>query len=93
MWWTCPGGQQASTYNHLGIVYYFKGELDQAAFFFQQALDLASEDEGIRRNLAKVRAELGEVEAGKSTAMVEVAVVGAKGAAVGVDEDSFYWLE
>jgi hypothetical protein len=56
-------------------------------------LDLASKDEGIRRNLAKVRAELGEVEAGKSTAMVEVAVVGAKGAAVGVDEDSFYWLE
>ncbi len=59
----------------------------------QQALKLASEDEGIQRNLEKVRAELGEVEAGKSTVMVEVAVTGAKGAMVGEDEDSFYWVE
>ena len=49
-------------------------------------------DEGIRRNLEKVRAELGEVEADASTAMVEVAV-GAKGEAAGEDEDSFYWIE
>ncbi len=89
-----PGGKRASTYNHLGIVSYFKGELQQAAFFLQQALDLAPEDEGIRRNLEKVRAELGEVEAGaRTTAMVELAVVGAKGAAVGEDEDSFYWIK
>ncbi len=89
-----PGGKKASTYNHLGIVSYFKGELDQAAFFLQQALDLSPEDEGIRRNLEKVRSELGEVEAGaRTTVMVEVARVGAKGAAVGEDEDSFYWVE
>ena len=43
--------------------------------------------------MAKVRSELGEVEAGQSTAMVEVDVTGAKGAAVGEDEDSFYWVE
>ena len=88
-----PGGQTAATYNHLGILYYFKGELQQAAFFMQQALDRAPEDEGIRDNLAKVRSELGEVEAGQSTAMVEVAATGVKGAAVGEDEDSFYWME
>jgi hypothetical protein len=63
--------------------------LEQAAFLLQQALKLAPADEGIQRNLAKVRADLGEVEAGGSTAMMEVAVVGAKGAAVGEDEDSF----
>ena len=88
-----PGGETSATYNHLGILYYFKDELQQAAFFLQQALDLAPEDKGIQRNLAKVRAELGEVEAGKQTAMVEVVSTGAKGAAIGEDEDSFYWME
>ncbi len=89
-----PGGERASTYNHLGILHYFKGELEQAAFLLQQALKLAPEDAGIRRNLEKVRAELGEVEAGaRTTAMVEVSGGGAKGVAVGEDEDSFYWVE
>ena len=53
----------------------------------------AGEYEANMNNRRTLSTELGEVEAGKSTAMVEVAVVGAKGAAVGVDEDSFYWLE
>ena len=59
----------------------------------QQAAELAPENEGIRGNLEKVRAVLGEVEAGKGQAMVEVSAAGAKGAATGEDEGSFHWVE
>ena len=48
-------------------------------------------DGGIRRNLETVRAALGEVESRTTAAMTEVAA-GTKGEAIGVDEDSFYWV-
>ena len=89
-----PGGKRASTYNHLGIVHYFRGELQQSALMFQDALDLAQENAGIRCNLEKVKADLGEVETGVTGTFVEGPGEGkTKGEAVGVDEDSFYWWE
>ena len=87
------GGDTAATNNHIGLVYYYKGELDQAAYFLGQALELAPNDERIQANLAIVRAALGEIESGASGAIREApATAGTKGA-VGVEEPRFHWVE
>ena len=88
------GGETAATYNHLGIAYYFNGELDQAAFYLQKAFELAPREQGIQQNLTLVKKRLGEVGAGVKASIAPAAkAVETKGQADAVDEDSFYWME
>lgn len=99
------GGQEATTLNQLGIAHYLKGDLEQAAYFFKRAVDLAPADSGIRRNLDKATAALGE--GGEVKGRPPAEVVGteeleaeeaatasdSKAGQMEVDEDSFYWGE
>ena len=97
------GGEDATTLNQLGIAHYLKGDLEQAAYFFKKAVDLAPADTGIRRNLDKTVAALGESGEVKGkppaglfgTEEIETTEMakGAKAGQVEVDEDSFYWGE
>ncbi len=87
-------GAKAPTYNFLGLAHYFKGEWEQAAYFFQQALDLDPDDMGIQRNLVRVQVKLGEVEGREgSIATIADRAVGAKSRLAVDDLDSFYWGE
>lgn len=90
-------GDQAATYNHLGISHYLKGEIKQSAFYFLQALALSPDDAGIRRNHEQAMWALGRSEA---PAMAQVAASdggqgadGRKGADGRFGEESFYWVE
>ena len=88
-----PGGRRASTYNHLGLVHYYKGKLQQAGLFLEQALELAPEDGRIQANLAIVREALGEIEAEAAPSVDEVpATQGTKGEA-GWEVGEFHWVE
>ena len=84
---------KSPTYNHLGIVHFFKGELQQAAFQFQQALDLSPDDAGIKKNLQKVMVALGEAEETASEVAQQAGSGETKAFAATIDEDDFYWLE
>ncbi|MBI2502556.1 MAG: hypothetical protein HYW07_04910 [Candidatus Latescibacteria bacterium] len=96
------GAEDAATFNQLGIAHYLKGDLEQAGYFFTKAVDLAPGDIGIRRNLDKAMAALGEAGEMKGKPPAEVSgteelgteeVSGSKAGQVEVDEDSFYWGE
>ena len=88
---------KSPTYNHLGIVHFFKGELQQAAFQFQQALDLSPDDADIKadikKNLQKVMVALGEAEETATEVAQEAGASATKAFAATVDEDDFYWME
>ena len=85
-------GDKATTLNHLGIAYSLKGEMPQAAYHFQQALDLRPADRGIQDNLDRALRALGRGSAPVPSVEVQ-AGVGAKGRAVEGDAESFYWIE
>jgi Flp pilus assembly protein TadD len=86
-------GDRGATYNHLGIAHYLKGDTQQAASDFQQAQDLAPEDEGIRRNLKQAMWALGRSEEPVAAGVTVAAAEGLKGDSGRVDGDSFYWIE
>ena len=86
-------GDRSATYNHLGIAHYLKGDTKQAAFYFQQALDLSPLDEGIRRNHEQAMWALGRSEEFAGAVATTPADAPLKGAAGRIDEDSFYWIE
>ena len=96
------GGQDAGLLNQLGIAYFLKGDVRQAAYSFQQAVGLAPDDKKMRGNLDKALGALGKGEGLKGKPPAEVAgseelgaeaVGGAKAGQVEMDEDSFYWGE
>lgn len=66
---TCAARVTAATYSQLGVVHFYKEEYSQAAFFLEDALLLAPDDVGIQRNLARVKAALGEGDATTKTAV------------------------
>ena len=88
-----PGGETAAAYNHLGIVYFFKQEFRQAAFYLGKAALLAPKDGRIRHNLARVKAALGEDDPTPKAVVEEGIDTGVKGAATALGEDGFYWVE
>ena len=80
----------------LGIAYYLKGEIRQAAYNFRQALAARPDDEGISKNLDQTLWALGRAdESGGVAAATEVTDGdgSVRGDAARVDGDSFYWIE
>ena len=94
-------GEDATTFNQLGIAHYLKGDLEQAGYFFKKAVELAPDDKKMRGNLDKALGALGKGEGLKGKPPAGAAgneelgteEVGAKAGQVEVDEDSFYWRE
>ena len=78
----------------LGIAYYLKGEIRQAAYYFRQALAARPDDDGIRRNLDQALWALGRAQEPGGVSAVSVATGESPRAdAARVDGDSFYWIE
>ena len=87
-------GDKAPTYNQLGIAYFLKGEFRQAAYHFQQAAALRSENQGIQDNLTRALQALGKGEGiGEEKLAREEEVGSSKGDWLEGDEGSFYWIE
>ena len=86
-------GDKVATHNHIGIAYYLKGEIKQAAYYFKQALAAAADDAGVRRNLDQALRALGRSTETPDEKLASAIAQPLKGDAVRVDENSFYWLE
>jgi len=86
-------GDKAATYNQLGVAYYLKGEMTQAALQFKQAVALRPEDKELQRNLDRALQKLGKVKLSVPETASSVTAGEAKGATEAVDIDDFYWLE
>lgn len=85
------GAQDAGLHNQLGIAHYLKGEREQAAFLFKQAVALAPRSQGLQRNLALALAALGKAQRPAGEPVLTDAVDEGKAGAAQVDEDSFAW--
>ena len=86
-------GDEAATYNQLGIARFLKGEINQAALDFKRAVALRPEDEKLQDNLALARQKLGKDEPQGRRQTAGVGDEGTdKSAAKLVDVDDFYWL-
>jgi ligand-binding sensor domain-containing protein len=87
-------GDEAATHNHLGIAYFLKGEVKQAAYHFQQAVDVDPQDEGMRRNLGQALWTLGRTDQAIPDELLATATaVPLKGDVAQLDGSSFYWVE
>jgi tetratricopeptide (TPR) repeat protein len=84
----------ARVYNNMGIAYFLKGEVWEAAQQFKRAMELDPQDEGIRGNLELSLSALGKEERDALAREMGVSVSGEeKAAEFEVDEESFYWRE
>jgi tetratricopeptide (TPR) repeat protein len=87
-------GDKAATYNQLGIAYFLKGDIGEAALQFKQAVALRSDDKELQRNLDRALQKLNLIEGQAELQAVEVATNGeTKGVAEAVGVNDFYWLE
>ena len=85
-------GDQGATYNHLGIAYYHKGDMTQAALHFQLAAEARPQDQGIRANLDRALRALGRPVSSPSAAVQYAAADTTKAARMDA-ADTFYWVE
>jgi hypothetical protein len=76
----------------LGIAYFLKGEIKQAAYWFGQAAQLQPDNAGMRRNLDRAMVALGKgavlAAAGESGKIETI-----KRNNIEMDESGFYWGE
>ena len=86
-------GDKAATHNHLGIAYYLKGDMTQAAYHFQQASDLRPDDPGIGANLDRVLRALGREDSSTPVVAAEYSTADSTKAARQDVAAAFYWIE
>ena len=87
-------GDEAATYNELGIARFLKGEVTQAVLDFRDALKLRPEDKELQGNLELAMEKLGK---GEGPARERIDGTGGAGQVKGATEemgvDDFYWVK
>ncbi len=84
-------GNRGRTYNQLGIAFHLKGDLRQAALYFQQALDLHPQAPGVQSNLERTLEALGRAIPDPRPIAAGLPQSDSKATAATVDVDDFYW--
>jgi len=88
------GADPAQVYNNMGIAYFLKAEVREAAQSFKRAMDLDPEDEGIKGNFELTMSTLGKEKRIALAREIGVSVSEeTKAVEFDVDEESFYWRE
>ena len=88
------GGTDASTFNHLGIAYFLKGDVEQAGYYFKQATDLVPQNRGFQQNLDRAMVAMGRADRDeKGVKAASSAADEMKSDTMELDERNFYWAE
>ena len=82
----------ARSYNNIGIAFFLKSEIKQAAQNFKKAMDLEPDDEGIQKNLELALAALNSEERIAVAREIGISLPdGLKAVEFEIDDESFNW--